>query len=97
MNYRDILGKILELSTLIDFAQEEYGSNIKEELGDFKVVARKGGSDQGTEWWTVFFFKEHDLYIKFDGYYTSYDGLEDVDTYQVYPKEVSITVYNRKE
>lgn len=96
MNFKDILGEILEHSTLVEFAYEDFDTTkIKGKLGDFKVVARRGGSDQGTEWWNIFYFKEHDIYIKFDGYYTSYDGLEDVDAFQVYPKEVMVTVYNK--
>ena len=65
-------------------------------VGKFKSVARRGGSDQGTQWWNVIYFEDHDIYIKIDGYYTSYNGVDDLEAFEVEPKEVMITVYNKK-
>ncbi len=94
----EILSKIREICSNMEFAYEDYNKkDVVDQLGEFSVVARKGGSDQGTEWWIVYYFKEHDVYIKFDGYYTSYDGLDDVDAFEVFPKEITVTVYNKKK
>lgn len=53
-----------------------------------------GGSGLGEEYWTVFYFPKLDIYIKFDGYYQSYEGSTFQQSYEVKPEEKTITVYN---
>lgn len=69
---------------------------ILDKLGKFKTVAERGGSDQGSEWWHVFYFEDHDIFIKIQGYYSSYNGVDNLRAFEVEPKEVTITVYDKK-
>ena len=54
-------------------------------LGEVEEVAQYGGEDMGTTWYSVKYFKNHDVYIRIDGHYTSYNG---VDFYEGYGREV---------
>ena len=58
-------------------------------LGEVEEVAQYGGEDQGTTWYSVKHFKDRDVYIRIDGYYTSYDG---TDFYDGYGREVVPTL-----
>jgi hypothetical protein len=52
-----------------------------EGLGRIKVVEQKGGYNElqdgatGMEWYIVRHFVDHDIYIRLNGHYTSYEGL----------------------
>lgn len=98
MNAGEIISKLGDFGSNIEIAYEDFDKKeVKEALGEFSMVASRGGSDQGTEWWVVYYFKEHDVYIKYDGYYTSYDGVSDIEAFEVFPKEVTVTVYGKKK
>lgn len=58
-------------------------------------VAEHGGEGQGDEFWHVYKFEQADksCLIKFDGWYSSYDGAEYSDYFEVEPKQKVITVY----
>jgi hypothetical protein len=73
---------------------EELYNKAKEELGGWDEVAQKGGEGQGDEWYSVKFFPKYDIYIKTDGWYSSYHGV-DFEEWgkEVTPKEKVITVY----
>lgn len=67
------------------------------------LVSRYGGEDMGSEYYNVYsitpVWEGDHVYIKIEGYYSSYDGV-DYDTvensiYRVYPKEKTITVYEK--
>ena len=64
-------------------------------LGEVEEVASYGGENMGTTWYSVKYFKEHDVYIRIDGHYTSYDGTDFYDGYgyEVSPAEKTIVVY----
>jgi hypothetical protein len=53
-----------------------------EGLGRIKVVEQKGGYNElqegatGMDWYIVRHFVDHDVYIRVDGHYTSYEGLD---------------------
>jgi len=85
-----------ELERVNDFA---YGDFDSEELGLGKSeeVIQQGGADQGSEWYVVHYFKDHDVYIRCDGYYSSYNGTDFDDGWdccsQVVPTQKTITVY----
>lgn len=72
-----------------------------EGLGRIKVVEQKGGYSElqegasGMEWHIVRHFVDHDVYIRLDGYYTSYEGLDisRAKYKQVKPKERVIVEY----
>lgn len=54
-------------------------------LGRVELVDSYGGEGQGETWYAVWHFVNHDVYIRIDGHYTSYNG---VDFYQGYGREV---------
>lgn len=64
-------------------------------LGEIKEADSYGGEDCGAEWYKVWYFKDHDLYIRIDGYYQSYNGAEFNDGYgrEVKKTEKVITVF----
>jgi hypothetical protein len=70
---------------------------IDPEIGEFEEVAKYGGVDKGSTWYSVKHFKDHDVYIRVDGYYTSYDGVS-FDSWEdcvsvVEPKQKTIIEY----
>ncbi len=95
MNFQEIKKKLftegeLTLSEFgyMDYSSEELG------LGPVEEVAQRGGEGEGEDWYSVQYFKEHDVYIRIDGYYNSYNGTDfDNDVYEVFPSEKTITVY----
>lgn len=66
-------------------------------VGPAVEVSQKGGYEEGTHWESVLYFSAHDIYIKFTGYYSSYEGIEFDDMFQaakeVKPHDKTITVY----
>ena len=63
----------------------------------FEEVDSYGGEGQGDTWYVVYHFPNHDVYIRVDGYYQSYDGTEFYDGWgcckEVKPVQKTITVY----
>lgn len=64
-------------------------------VGDWVEVEQYGGEGKGESWYSVKHFIDHDIYIRTDGFYTSYNGTDFYDGYgrQVFPKQKTITVY----
>lgn len=64
-------------------------------LGKVVNVEQKGGTDEGSEWYIIKHFVEHDVYIKTDGYYSSYEGTDFHKGfgYKDIPKQKMITYY----
>lgn len=64
-------------------------------LGEVEEVAQYGGEDMGTTWYSVKYFKNHDVYIRIDGHYTSYNGTDFYDGYgkEVVPTERVVTFF----
>lgn len=64
-------------------------------IGEWEEVEQVGGEGEGDTWYSVKYFKDHDVYIKTTGFYSSYEGTEFYDGYgeEVRPKEKTITVY----
>lgn len=64
----------------------------------WEEVDSYGGEGQGETWYTVKYFRDHDVYIRVDGYYTSYNGVEFDKGWdackEVRPRKKTITVYN---
>lgn len=79
--------------TVEDFAWGDF-ENFGE-IGAWEEVQKYGGEDQGSTWYSVKHFKDHDVYIRTDGYYQSYNGTDFYDGYgkEVTPKEKTITVF----
>lgn len=78
-----------------DFDWEDFNKQIciLLGLGEFVGMDSYGGEDQGSSYWSVVYFKEHDIYIKFIGWYTSYSGHTWNGMREVKPKEVTMTIY----
>ncbi len=64
---------------------------------NWKEVEQYGGEGQGDTWYSVKYFKDHDVYIKVTGYYQSYNGTEFYDGWgccsQVKPVDKVVTFY----
>ena len=64
---------------------------------DFSRVADYGGEDMGSEYWKVYKFTDkntgEEVYIKFDGWYASYEGAEYTEMSIVQPVVKTVTVY----
>ena len=54
-----------------------------------------GGEGQGEDYWSVYSFTRGDekIYVKFNGWYASYNGAEFTEWFFVAPKEKVITVF----
>lgn len=66
-------------------------------LGAVELADEHGGYEgQGEDCHKVYFFKDHEVYLRIDGYYASYSGSDwDNDPYEVKPQEKLITVYQK--
>ena len=75
-------------------------NELTESLGFGKMVEvdSYGGEGQGDTWYSVKHFVDHDVYIRVNGYYTSYEGTSFDGGWaccsEVKPVEKTITVYN---
>ena len=94
MSFEIIKNRLKELEVSNeDFADGCFDEN-DEVLGPWEEVAQKGGEDEGSEWYSVKHFSKYDVFVRIDGYYSSYNGtnFED-DIYEVKPVEKTVTVY----
>lgn len=98
LTYEQIIEKLKSKGiTSKNFAYEDYDHDGLE-LGEINEVKQKGGEDQGSEWYSVKHFVDHNIYIRIDGYYSSYDGTDFDNNLencckQVTPQKKKITVY----
>jgi hypothetical protein len=76
----------------------EFKHQLTEAKINFKLEDRYGGEDQGTEYWSVYSFTNENevVFIKFDGWYASYDGSTYEEFYEVKAVEKTITVFEKK-
>lgn len=102
LTFDQILEKIKENKISIsDFARGRFGGGyqnkctIDDEVGPCVEVDSYGGEGQGEEWYTVKRFVNHDVYIRIDAYYTSYEGVnfEYSKFLHVFPLEVKRIEY----
>lgn len=105
MNYNEIIENIREICDEVSsFAYYDFGTQMGqmgtyvEGVGCCQELQQKGGEGEGSEWYSVKYFPDHDVYIKVEGYYASYDGTDFYDGWEsckeVRPKQVMITVYD---
>lgn len=94
MNGLEIIAKLKELEVdPWDFSEGYLDQQI---FGDTIVVESEGGYEEGGSYVSrVVHFVKHDVYIRREGYYASYDGTdwEDYDYEEVKPAQKTITVY----
>lgn len=74
--------------------QAEYLESLG--IGEAINVEHYGGEDMGSTYYDILHFPKHDVYLKVEGYYTSYNGTdyngwEDVSV--VVPREKVITIF----
>jgi hypothetical protein len=64
-------------------------------LGEIEEVDQVGGEGEGEYWHSVKHFKDHDVYIKTIGFYSSYNGTDFYEGYgeEVKPQQKTITVF----
>lgn len=90
----EIISKIKEAGIKVrTFAWGDF--NSPEGVGEFKEVKQYGGEGQGDTWYSVKYFKDHDVYIRTEGYYQSHYGTDFHYGYgeEVKPVQKTITVY----
>lgn len=85
-----------ELSDLEDIEDCETRDEFAK-LGEFEVVDEYGGEGQGDDYYTVYYFKDHNVCIKFSGWYASSHGSEYEDMSEVFPQEVTKVQYLPKQ
>lgn len=89
--------EILELLTNISWEDLGYDNVDWENLlfGKVEVTAQYGGEGKGEEYYKVYHFVDHDVYIRIDGFYQSYNGAEFHEApYEVKPIQKTIIVYS---
>lgn len=61
----------------------------------YQFVDNYGGEEQGRDYWSVYSFTDGDnvVYVKFEGWYASYNGSEYEDFYFVEPRQVQVTQF----
>ena len=62
-------------------------------IGPWEQMDSYGGEGSGDDYWSVYYFSIHDIYIQFDGWYASSYGSEYQGMFRVYPRQVTSTQY----
>ncbi len=105
MDYQEIITKIKESDIAVEeFAHEDFSFPFSEKeflekngIPNWKEIEQYGGEGQGDTWYSVKHFPEHNVYIKVEGYYQSYNGTEFHKGWdscsEVKPVTKTITVY----
>lgn len=89
---------LLSSSEAIEEIQEYEVSNV---LGN--IVYKSGGGFDADSYYfdvpiyRIYHFVDHDIYIRFIGYMTSYDGCIFARMEQVYPSTQTVTIYDTKQ
>lgn len=92
---KEIIEEVERQGISVDsFGYSDFESPL-ENVGDWEEIEQVGGEGEGDTWYSVKFFKDHDVYIRTDGFYSSYNGTDFYDGYgdEVRPKLKTITVY----
>ena len=75
--------------SFFDHSQDSFDpSKLDSLLKDCKSVDCYGGTNKGFEYWTIWFFPVLNIYVRFEGEYSSDDGPEFNRMIQVFPKEI---------
>jgi hypothetical protein len=93
LSAKEIIEILKEKMKVEEFAYEEYDLD-ELGLGDIEEVQQHGG--EGDNWFSVQLFKDHNVYLKVEGHYTSHYGTDfygwDSVT-EVVPTQVTTTEY----
>jgi len=96
-----------EQLTELNYAHPEYGFSLSEfahgyvemklplGIGEWEQKEQHGGMDQGSDWYSIKYFKDHDVYLKTQGWYASHHGTEFENGFgkEVKPVQKTITVF----
>lgn len=96
MTGAELIQKLSSHDLSVDELIENLDSNnLIDEFGEVQTVDENGNCEGGGEYSDyVFFFKDHGIYVRVTGCYTSYNGTDwENDWSEVMPKEKTITVY----
>lgn len=89
-----------EINDNITWDSEEV-TDFRKKLSDvgikFEHVDNYGGEEMGRECWSIYSFHDeaHVVYVKFDGWYESYNGSEYEEWFFVEPRQVQVTQFER--
>lgn len=94
--YNEII-EVLKNAEGRDFSDCAYG-DFPEELGEVDEVFSQGGEGQGENWKRTYHFKDHNVFIEFSGFYSSYNGTDfdqewEGDVKEVKPIQRTVTFY----
>jgi len=101
MTYEEIKEKLQEkfgddIYNCVD-ALECGGDEMEEIFGEYKEVDNYGGEGKGNTYYSIFYFPQHDVYLRIDGFYSSYEGVTYEDGWdsirQVKPVQKTVTDY----
>lgn len=92
MTAKEIIQLICDKSLEVCQIEDNEGTD---EFGQIETSHQKGGCEGGGDYAErVFLFKDHNIYLKVTGFYSSYHGTDwEYDWTEVFPKEKTITVY----
>ncbi len=82
-----------------DPRSDDFDDDAREVISQYTIRVEDmfGGEGCGDNYWVVYKFEpvngDPAFYIKFDGWYQSYNGSEYDDWFYVEPKEVTVTQY----
>lgn len=82
------------------YAGQEDTYNALQEAGiTVEFADRYGGEGKGDDYWSVYKFSKGDeaFYVKFDGWYASYNGSEFNEWFFVEPKQVQVVKFQRRK
>ena len=82
--YEDVNEK--EINEFLDNEESKF-------IEGMEVIDTYGGEGMGENYWVVWYFPTVDIYVKFYGWYQSYEGSEYEDMELVEPREVVVTKY----
>ena len=96
MTGKEIIEKLKEANiTVENFAYQDWELP---ELGNCDEVEQHGGEGEGDSWYSIKYFKDHDVYLKANGWYQSHYGTDfmgwDEAVKEVKPSQKTITVYS---
>lgn len=76
---------------------DEDNENFTEANVKFELEDSYGGEGQGEDYWTVYKFTDgtDEVFVKFSGWYQSYNGSEFNEWFYVSPVEKLVTVYEK--
>lgn len=78
-----------------DEDHDNFLNSAKEVNVKFEHMDEHGGEEQGEDYWSVYKFTDgtDEVFVKFSGYYQSYDGSTFDSWFFVQPHEVMVTQY----